>query len=175
VKRIVWILAGALVGLSLASGLQSALDGHAPRADWTRTAVVTATSGLTADYPQGWHAHAYGDDDDSLVIASFPLSPDWPTNIPAEGVYIWVFTYGAIWPSATADFPVRPAHFRLAKDDYGFYGCAFNLPGYALRFRMKGMAVQAMVALGEGARAEDALTVLDRLRISGVRASLAAA
>jgi hypothetical protein len=175
VKRIAWVFIGALVGLSATSAIQSAFGGHPPEADWTHTAVVTATSGLAADYPRGWHAFAYGEHDESVVIASFPFSADWPTSVPHGGIYIWVFTYGAVWPSTPAEFPVRPTHFRLARDDYGFYGCAFKLPGYALRFRMKGMAVQAMVALGEGARAEDALTVLDRLTISGVRASLAAA
>jgi hypothetical protein len=175
VRRVVWFIGAALVAFLATSALERALAADPPRADWTHTAVVSASSGLTAQYPRGWHALAYGEANESLVIASFPLSADWPTRIPDGGVYIWVFTYGALWPSAMPDFPVRPAHFRLANDDYGFYGCAFNLPGYALLFRMKGMAVQAMVALGKGASSKDALAVLDQLRISGVRPSLASA
>jgi hypothetical protein len=152
------------------------LAGGAPAANWSHTAVVRATSGLRVEYPKSWHAFAYGEDNESLVVASFPLSHDWPDfehkRVPAGGTYIWIFTYGALPAGYATTFPVRPAHFTLTKDEYGFYSCSFKLPGYLLTFRLKGMAVQAMVALGQGAHREDALAVLDRLRISGVAPSL---
>ena len=138
---------------------------------------MRTTSGLRAEYPKAWHAFAYGENDESLIIASFPLSHEWPARdhkqVPTGGIYILMFTYGALPARYATTFPARPAHFELVKEQYGFYSCSFKLPGYLLTFRLKGIAVQAMVALGEGADREDALAVLDRLTISGISPSLA--
>jgi hypothetical protein len=168
-----------LLGLVGAGRLESALADGAPAADWSRTATVSATSGLRAEFPGGWHAFAYGEDRESLVVSSFPISDDWPSldhkRVPAGGIYIWVFTYGALPSSYATTFPVRPAHFALTREAYGSYECGFKLPGYLLTFRLRGMAVQAMVALGEGAHSEDALAVLDSLTMRGILPSLAQA
>lgn len=179
-RRLSWHVVGFLLAAVVGVGqLQSALAGGAPAADWSHTAVVRPTSGLRAEYPETWHAFAYGEDNESLVVASFPLSHEWPDlehkRVPAGGIYIWIFTYGALPSRYATTFPVRPTHFPLTKDEFGFYECGFNLPGYLLTFRLKGMAVQAMVALGEGAHREDALAVLDRLTISGISPPLARA
>lgn len=166
-----WLLGGALVGLLATSAIESALADGVPRADWTHTAVGSATSGLTAEYPSAWHAFAYGENRESLVIASFPLSADWPQrarkSVPHGGIYIWAFTYGPLpeSPSIARGFPPRPRRFELTAREHGFFGCGFGLEGYAIRFRERGMAIQAMVALGEGARREDAESLLDKLMV----------
>lgn len=76
-----------------------------------------------------------------------------------------MFTYGWLPPSPL--FPARPTHLSLATEDHGFYACGFGLEGYAVRFRERGLAVQAMVSLGRGAPPEDAAAVLDRLEVKG--------
>jgi hypothetical protein len=108
---------------------------------------------------------------ESLVISSFPIAHDWPSrghkNVPDGEIYVWVFTYGPLpkSPRISDEFPTRPRRFELAERDLGFYECGFGLEGYAVRFRERGLAVQAMVALGRGARREDATAILDSLSI----------
>jgi hypothetical protein len=176
VKRVAfWIGTAALVALLATASL---LHGRTGSADWRDPRVVTASSGLTARYPRAWHGFATGVAGESLVVASFPLARDWPDRprkrVPDGGIYVWVFMYGRLPPSSM--FPPRPSHFALAERDHGFYECGFGLEGYALRFRERGLAVQAMVALGRGARPEDATAVLDRLTIRrGLAPSLARA
>lgn len=147
-------------------------------ADWREPRLVSASTGLAAWYPASWHAFATGAQGESLAIASFPIPGDWPARrhkrLPDGGIYIEVFTYGWLPPSPL--FPARPTHLSPAAEDHGFYACGFGLEGYAVRFRERGLAVQAMVSLGRGARPEDATAVLERLEVKdGIVPSLARA
>jgi hypothetical protein len=176
-RRFLQLAPGVVVlALVTSSAIQSALRGAASAADWPDPAVVRSSAGLRAQLPRSWYAFGYGDNGEQLVVSSFPISRTWPSlehkSVPDGGIYIWIFTYGALPPLALHDFPARPARFHLAKKDHGFYECGFGLEGYAVRFRIKGLAVQAMVALGEGADAGDAEALLDRLTADGIMPSL---
>jgi hypothetical protein len=161
--------AAALVALLAATG-----SAHVRPAsmDWRQPRFLLTTTGLGVSYPRTWSALEV---DGALVVASFPLSRDWTTQehkrVPDRAVYIQVFTYG--WLPQSYGFPQRPSHFELLARDHGFYACGFGLEGYALRFRQKGLALQAMVALGRGARAQDATAVLDGLTVRGIPPRLA--
>jgi hypothetical protein len=168
-----------LIGAALVAALIAAKATHGDAvatADWRDPRLVVATNGLAAWYPRSWQASAIGPAGESLVVVSFPIPRDWPSwehkQVPDGGIYIWVFTYGWVAPSRL--FPPRPSHFTLMARDHGFYECGFGLEGYAVRFRERGIAVQAMVALGRDARPEDATAVLDSLAIRrGIAPSLA--
>jgi hypothetical protein len=171
-RRAIWLVIAAFVAWLVVANSGS---GRTASANWREPRLVTANAGFAAWYPRSWHAFALGPNSESLVVASFPIPRDWPSRqhkrVPDRGIYIWVFTYG--WLPQSRLFPPRPSDFALLPRDHGFYECGFGLEGYAVRFRERGMAMQAMVALGRGARPGDAVAVLDRLVVSGVPPSLA--
>jgi hypothetical protein len=178
-RRSVWAAGAILVVSVLLANLIP--ETGASAADWRDPKLVTASRGLQARHPRAWHGFTLGPAAaESLVISSFPISQDWPSredkSVPDGGIYIWVFTYGPLSKSLriSDEFPTRPGRFELAGRDHGFYECGFGLEGYAVRFRERGLAVQAMVALGRGARREDATAVLKSLSIwPGLRPSVA--
>jgi hypothetical protein len=161
-RRTLWLAAAALVAWLVTA---NSLHARPAPADWREPRSLLVSSGLGALYPRSWQALQV---DDSLVVASFPVSRAWTLQehkrVPDGEIYIWVFSYGWLPPSRL--FPSRPSHFVLAERDHGFYECGFGLEGYAVHFRERGLSVQAMVALGRGARPEDATAVLDRLVIT---------
>jgi hypothetical protein len=55
--------------------------------------------------------------------------------------------------------------FDLHDEDHGYCECNFKLEGYRVLFTQGGQAMQAMVALGRGARESDATELLDRLEV----------
>ena len=167
-----------LVALGLtAAAVLAIASAQAPQrnaVDWRGERTVVTRSGIRISYPRSWHAlEAEG----TVFVASFPISRAWTTQehkrVPDGGVYMQIFTYG--WLPPSYGFPPRPRHFELLARDHGFYECGFGLEGYALRFRERGLAVQAMVALGDGDYADDATAVLDRLTVTGIRPGLARA
>jgi hypothetical protein len=161
--------AAALVALLVAGNSAPARPASV---DWREARSLLATTGLGVSYPRSWHGLEV---DRTLVVASFPVSRDWTTQahkrVPDGGIYLQIFSYCWLPPSPV--FPPRPRHFGLLARDHGFYECGFGLEGYALRFRQRGLAVQAMAALGRGARAQDATAVLDRLTVRGIAPPLA--
>jgi hypothetical protein len=171
VKRLLGC-AGALAvaGVSVAASLPAT----STSLDWRESRSLVTSTGLGVSYPRAWSALEV---DGALVVASFPVSRAWTTQehkrVPDGGVYLEIFTYG--WLPQSYGFPPRPARFELRAGDHGFYECGFGLEGYALRFRERGLALQAMVALGKGASADKATAVLDRLTVTGIRPALARA
>jgi hypothetical protein len=167
-RRPVLTCAAALVIL-LPSGSTPATPASA---DWHQSDSFVTTNGLAISYPRSWHALEV---DGALVVASFPVSAAWTMRehkrVPDGATYIQVFTYGSLPQSST--FPRRPDRFELLARDHGFYECGFGLEGYALRFHERGLALQAMVALGRGARTQDATAVLDQLTVRGISPRLA--
>jgi hypothetical protein len=162
--RIRWVLAMLTVGLVSAHLAWGAVtEGHrAMPLDW-RAARVAKGGGIAMSYPAGWHATSYGGRD--IVVASFPVSKQWLASerksLPANGVYIWAFTYGRF-----SLFPTRPPRLKLDRKTFGYYECGFNLAGYALRFQDHGLAMQVMVALGPQGDPQAALDVINRLRVA---------
>jgi hypothetical protein len=164
------LLAGITVGLvaihmawgSLAEGSTST------RLEW-RFARVATGAHIAMSYPAGWHATS--NDGRDIVIASFPVSKQWLASerksIPAGGVYIWAFSYGALPRHRAYDstFEPRPAQLGLDPKTLRFHSCGFNLTGYSLSFADRGRGVQMIVALGRGADKQAALTVINRLRV----------
>ncbi|HYY33490.1 MAG TPA: hypothetical protein VE693_07950 [Gaiellaceae bacterium] len=164
--RVRVVLAAAMLAVvfawsSLAAGpVRDRLDWRSPR--------IARAGPLAVAYPQDWHALSRSGN--GLSIASFPLSRRWldseQKSMPADGVFIWAFTYGHMPAKFAAAFPVRPARLRLDPKTFAYYECGFNLEGYALRFRDHGYTVQVMVALGRHADPNAALEVVNRLGVS---------
>jgi hypothetical protein len=157
------LLAGAaatLVGVAVASSLPGK---QARAADWSQVKTIRIASGIAATYPRSWTAFARGPR--TLAIASFPLPRDWPDRahkrVPDRGVYILLWSYGPAWYG----YPAGTRPFERRDEDHGYYECNFKLEGYRVLFTLGGQAMQAMVALGRGARASDAIEVLDRLEV----------
>lgn len=161
-KRVLLALGVATVVWVLVANSLPSFAG-APPTDWSRPRVVQ-TSGLTVFHPRAWDALTDGS---TITIWSRgdPAHRSANVNrIPDGGVWIWVIDYGRL-PRLTG-FAPRPAHFELTDDDLGFQSCGFGFDGWNLTFSDHGVALQAIVGLGAGARKSDATALLDRLRVS---------
>lgn len=150
-------------------------------------ATPFSTDGITVRVPHNWFVTARPltnvvDPPQRLVVASYPLTqraadPDCaPTTalarMPSDGVFIFVLEYkpsGALAGQIRrADFPRRPARFRLTH--FARYEC-FG-PSYMLRFRLADRYFQIHVAFGQRAGADErraALAVLDSLSVKASR------
>jgi hypothetical protein len=152
--------AATLVWVAVANSLPGK---QAQAADWTRVKTIRTASGIAATYPRAWTAFARGPT--TLAIASFPMPRDWPDRghkrVPDGSVYILLWSYGRAWRG----YPARRRPFDLRDEGHGDYGCNFKLEGYRVLFTLGGQAMQAMVALGRGARESDAIELLDRLEV----------
>jgi hypothetical protein len=132
-------------------------------ADWSHPKEIATSSGITVTYPRGWTAFARGRA--TVAVASFPMPRDWPDRprkrVPDGGVYILLWSYGRVWPG----YPAGKRPFELNAENHGYYECNFQLEGYRVLFTLGGQAMQAMVALGPGARKADAIELIDRLEV----------
>jgi virginiamycin B lyase len=78
-------------------------------------------------------------------------------------VLVYLFQYRGLLrnPATRKQFSPRPGHFRLEEKDFAPYeGWG---PGYLLKFRERGHAVQIMIALGEHASRQTRATLLKTL------------
>jgi hypothetical protein len=168
IVRVLAVVAAGLVALHLVWGAFAGTPRSQPL-DW-RGARIAEGPGIAMPYPAGWHATTFGGRD--IVVASFPVSKQWldseRKSVPAGGVYIWAFSYGAL-PRGRAYnsiFEPRPAQLGLDPKTVRFHSCGFNLTGYSLSFADHGRAVQMIVSLGRGADKRAALAVINRLRVA---------
>jgi hypothetical protein len=157
------LVAGAAATLIWVAVANSLPGKQARAADWSRVKTIRIASGIAATYPRSWTAFASGPT--TLAIASFPMPRDWPDRthkrVPDGSVYILLWSYGRAWrgyPAGTRPFELRDAY-------HGYYECNFKLEGYRVLFTLGGQAMQAMIALGRGARESDAIELLDRLEV----------
>jgi hypothetical protein len=161
VKRALVIGAAAtLIWVAVANSLPAK---QARAADWSRVKTIRTASGIAATYPRSWTAFARGPT--TLAIASFPMPREWPDRahkrVPDGSVYILLWSYGRAW----GGYPAGTRPFELSDEYHGYYECNFKLEGYRVLFTLGGQAMQAMVALGRGARESEAIELLDRLEV----------
>ena len=160
-KRVLVIGAVAtLARVAVANGLPGE---QARAADWSQVKTIRTDSRIAATFPRSWTAFARGPR--TLAIASFPMPREWPDRahkrVPDGSVYILLWSYGRAWRG----YPAGARPFGLSDENHGYYECNFKLEGYRILFTLGGQAMQAMVALGRGARKSDAIELLDRLEV----------
>lgn len=167
------LLAAAVAGLA---GCTAGDEGSANQVAPPTMQLFSARGGIAIRYPAEWHGSLVGPED-AFIVASFPLPRggllDYPLDrvrrrLPEDGALVHLFQYPRLLedPAAGKNFPPRPKHLRLERKDFASYeGWG---PGYLLRFREAGHAVQIMVALGERASPETRATlvrILDSIRV----------
>jgi hypothetical protein len=150
-KRPVYLVASALVVAGCAAAGREATPGAA----WNR--LVDSPAGIVLRFPPGWYADASAEAA-QLVVASYPLparaadSPE-PHRLPAHGAFVSIFPtpLPLMLPSARRSYPPRPQRISLAAGQHASFE-GFG-PGTMLKFRDRGYAIQAMIALGPKASA----------------------
>jgi hypothetical protein len=117
-------------------------------------------AGIHALLPAGWHAAprltALAGPRELVTLASYPLhagggcGPQRALHeLPPHGALVFVLEYV---PPPRRGFPPRPAHVHLRARDRAVYEC-IGRPGWLLRFRDAGRALQIHVVLGSRAGA----------------------
>jgi virginiamycin B lyase len=166
--RLALLVAVVLATVVAVAGCSARDEGSATRRTPLTKQLASARGGIALRYPAGWDGALVGPND-VFVVASFPLPHgrllDYPLDrvrrrLPEGGALVQVFQYPRLLedPAYRKNFPPRPARLRLERKDFASYeGWG---PGYLLRFRQRGHAVQIMVALGERASPETPATLL---------------